>query len=223
MSSRRLPSATSHPKQLVKPGPWLIDWRDGNTTHRIEIRGVLTIGRDDTASIRVSDPYVSRRHCTVSVVNGRPLVDAGGSLNRVRVRGSDFSQVALDEGDVFVLGKTSFRVHRGGDERTTILLRDTSPRLLLRQSTRELFDHESTLIAKFSLSEYAAFECTASSFPNAASYDDIAQAVWQGLGYDPYQIHRLMQRIRQRLGNTSHVLANVRGTGYRLTEPIGRL
>jgi len=207
----------------VSSDPWFVDWRDVTATHRMEINGVLTIGRGRDASIRVADPYVSRLHCAITVVNGYPLVDAGGSLNRVRVRGEDFSRVALDEGDVFILGKTSFREHRGGDEHTTILLKDTNARFALRRSTRELLDHEATLIAKLSVSEYAAFERVASSFPDAASYDDIAQAVWRGLGYDPYQIHRLMQRIRQRLGNNSYLLANVRGAGYRVTEPVGRL
>lgn len=203
--------------------PWSIEWTEAGSTRRFELRGVLAIGRAEGIAIRVADPYISRQHCVISLVDGRPVVDATGSLNRIRVAGDDFSTVTLSEGDVFVLGKTAFRVGRAAADTTTLILRTPTARLLLRRSTRELLDHEGTLIAQFSVAEFAAFEATAARYPDAASHAEVAQAVWGSLGYDQYQIHRLMQRVRQRLGDAGDLLENVRGAGYRLGAAVEAL
>lgn len=202
---------------------WCVEWSEAGWTKRALIADALTIGRSDDASIRVNDPYVSRRHCTIRLVDGTPVAEAAESLNRIRVAGEDFASVKLGEGDVFVLGRTAFIVRRVHGDETTQLLRDEGKRFHLRASTRELLDHEGTLIAQFSASEFAALDATVRRYPDAASHSDIARAVWGELGYDPYQIHRLMQRVRQRLGNASHLLENVRGAGYRLSAPIETL
>ena len=76
------------------------------------------------------------------------------------------------------------------------------------------------VVARFAPAEFAAVELLASLEPEAASHGDLGRVIWGGIGFDQYQIHRLMQRIRQRLGSEAGLLENVRGAGYRLTAPI---
>jgi DNA-binding response OmpR family regulator len=76
------------------------------------------------------------------------------------------------------------------------------------------------LIAQFSTSEAAALVVIASQFPDAADHARIARAIWGEPDYPRYLIHRLVQRLRDRMGDYGHLIENVRGAGYRLRGPI---
>jgi two-component system phosphate regulon response regulator PhoB len=105
-------------------------------------------------------------------------------------------------------------------EDTTLHLSRTTPTLTLRRSTRELLSEDGTLIAQFSTSEAAALVVIASQFPDAADHARIARAIWGEPDYPRYLIHRLVQRLRDRMGDYGHLIENVRGAGYRLRGPI---
>ena len=127
---------------------------------------------------------------------------------------------SLDSGDLCMVGNTTLRVvgTEAADTQETLRLagRPSAPMLLLRASTRELVDPEGTLVAQFSTAEFLAFQKLAQRHPDAANHQELGAAVWGGLGFDQYQLHRLMQRLRQRLGESGGILENVRGAGYRL-------
>lgn len=200
---------------------WWLEWHAGGQTRRVPLDRPLRIGRAAGADIVLDDPYASREHCTIDVVDGRPLVDARGSLNHVRIAGTDTEIASLEDGGVFLVGQTTLRVERVlRDDRSTLIYLPDVVTLTLRRSTRELVDHEGTLVARFSTSEEAIVETLAARYPDAARHDELAAAVWGDLGYDQYLIHRLLQRVRGRLGDRADLLENVRGAGYRLRAPI---
>lgn len=202
---------------------WWVEWREGSALERIPLDGVVTIGRAAGCDIVLDDPYVSRLHCTVAIVDGRAFVDARSALNPVVAGGREVATASLGHGGVFSVGRTSFRLWHAveaGEETLKLAPERMTPALVLRSSTRELVDYEGTLIAQFSASEYLAFAELARRFPDAANHHQLGLAVWGGDGFDQYQLHRLLQRIRQRLGDAGSLLENVRGAGYRLRAAV---
>jgi hypothetical protein len=169
----------------------------------------------------LDDPYASREHCTLTLVDGSPLVDARGSLNRVRIGSRAVETSRLSAGSSFMVGETLIFVHPGGSNGDTTWIMRGDPTLLsLRRSTRELADVDGRILARFSTSEFAAFACLVDCHPDAADHARIGRAVWGGYPFDQYQIHRLLQRIRQRLGDRGELIENVRGAGYRITQRV---
>lgn len=199
---------------------WWVEWRQGRDICRLPVRGRLSIGRSRECDVVLDDPYVSRVHCTLQIEDGHALLDARTALNLIRVRGTDVAAASLDSGDLCMVGNTTLRVvgAEAADTQETLRLagRPSAPMLLLRASTRELVDPEGTLVAQFSTAEFLAFQKLAQRHPDAANHQELGAAVWGGLGFDQYQLHRLMQRLRQRLGESGGILENVRGAGYRL-------
>jgi DNA-binding response OmpR family regulator len=142
------------------------------------------------------------------------------SRNHVWIGGRNVEGGSLKAGEPFLVGGTAFKLVRGAGDDTTLVLRRSREQLVLHRSTRELVDMAGVVIARFSPDEFAAVELLASVEPEAASHADLGRAIWEGIGFDQYQIHRLMQRVRQRLGDHAGLLENVRGAGYRLTAPV---
>jgi DNA-binding winged helix-turn-helix (wHTH) protein len=92
--------------------------------------------------------------------------------------------------------------------------------LTYRRSTRELSSPDGTLIAQLAPAEGAILEAIANRYPDAADHAAISRAIWGEPDHERYLIHRLVQRLRERLGVFSDLIENVRGAGYRLTGPL---
>jgi DNA-binding winged helix-turn-helix (wHTH) protein len=183
----------------------------------------MIIGRRADCDIVIDDPYASRRHCTLEVQDAQVLVDARGALNQVTVRGRLVDAAYLRDGQSFTVGDTQFRVRRTGllaDDRTLKRERSPAEGLILRLSTREITEPDGTLLARLSEAECRILAVLARRHPDAASHEELAEAVWEGRGYDRYLIHRLVQRVRQRLGAEAGGIESVRGSGYRVKNPI---
>jgi hypothetical protein len=209
-------------------GGWYLQWRQAAGEKRLPIGGGpngiagLTIGRSPECDVVLDDPYVSRLHCTVRIDGGSVVLDAGQARNPLRVDGRETAFFLVTRSpQAFEVGKTAFQVISIAptlSETTLVLTRTTH--LGLRGSTRELFERPGGVVAQFSASEYAAFAAIVRKYPGAANHREVGQAVWGDVGYDQYQIHRLMQRIRQRIGTYAEFLENVRGEGYRFHLPV---
>lgn len=209
----------------IGAGPWFLQWRQGGAEERVALEDVLTIGRSPVCDIVLDDPYVSRLHCTLRLDGGAVVLDASQARNPLRVDGKETATERITRGPVtFEVGKTVFQLvtlAAGGSETTLTMTRHTA--LALRHSTRELMERDGAVVAQFPASEFAAFAAITKRFPDAASHLEVGRAVWGEMGYDQYQIHRLMQRIRQRLGPLAEFLENVRGEGYRFHLPVEHL
>lgn len=73
----------------------------------------LVIGRDKGNGISLRDPLVSRRHCQVSVQDGKVRLCDLSSRNATIVNGSVVSEVILKSGDEITIGNTVFLVSEG--------------------------------------------------------------------------------------------------------------
>lgn len=76
----------------------------------------ITIGRDGTNGIAVTDPSVSRKHCQLSWRGGRLLVTDLESRNGTVVNGEVIREQFLEHGDQIVTGDSSFLLLLGEEE-----------------------------------------------------------------------------------------------------------
>ncbi|HTA50889.1 MAG TPA: FHA domain-containing protein, partial [Verrucomicrobiae bacterium] len=90
-----------HPRLLAVSGP-LKD----STIPLSE--GEITIGREASNGIAISDPSVSRKHCLLSGQGGRFLVRDLDSRNGTLVNGAGVEQQWLQHGDEIATGDSSF-------------------------------------------------------------------------------------------------------------------
>ena len=73
--------------------------------------GINLLGRDQSCDIFVPDPHISRKHISIDVVGDDTLtvIDLG-STNGMVVNGKRAPSAILSEGDVFIVGQTTFTV-----------------------------------------------------------------------------------------------------------------
>src|SRR5438132_251390 len=73
----------------------------------------ITIGRGDTADLRIADPTVSRAHCIVECSRGKAVLKDNGSSGGTRVNGKSISTHTLQPGDIIAVGDTRLRFQSG--------------------------------------------------------------------------------------------------------------
>jgi hypothetical protein len=77
------------------------------------LREALSIGRGETATIRIDDPSVSREHAVISSHDSRWWIADRGSRNGTRINGTELPALAehpLRDGDRITIGSECLRV-----------------------------------------------------------------------------------------------------------------
>jgi pSer/pThr/pTyr-binding forkhead associated (FHA) protein len=69
----------------------------------------VTIGRDPKADLQLCDCYVSRQHCEIDELNGKPLVRDLNSENGTFVNGETVQEAVVSPDDRITVGQTNFR------------------------------------------------------------------------------------------------------------------
>jgi pSer/pThr/pTyr-binding forkhead associated (FHA) protein len=69
----------------------------------------VTIGRDPSCDLRLTDQYVSRKHCQIVFRGDHFTVIDLGSLNKTVVKGKEYLQKNLMTGNLINLGETQLR------------------------------------------------------------------------------------------------------------------
>ena len=75
----------------------------------IPLRETTTIGRDENNNIVLPDPTISRNHARIIFENGNWAVEDLGSANGIVVRDMRLEKAILSPGDIYSIGRTSFR------------------------------------------------------------------------------------------------------------------
>ena len=79
----------------------------------IVVHGPVIVGRSPSADIVVGASYVSARHARFSLMGQNLFVEDLGSTNGTTVNGQSITDpVALNDGDVVMVGDVSIRVRR---------------------------------------------------------------------------------------------------------------
>lgn len=80
----------------------------------IVVRGPIIVGRSPSADIVIGASYVSARHARFSLMGQNLFVEDLGSTNGTTVNDQEItSPVALNDGDVVMVGDVAIRVRRG--------------------------------------------------------------------------------------------------------------
>ncbi|HEX7506264.1 MAG TPA: sigma 54-interacting transcriptional regulator [Polyangia bacterium] len=90
---------------------------EGFTAIALPPKGVLQIGRDAQADIRINDSLASRAHCRLQVDGGTVEIEDLGSANGTLLRNHALRphvRVALDQGDAVSIGATVLMLRSGG-------------------------------------------------------------------------------------------------------------
>lgn len=74
------------------------------------VEGTLQVGRSDESGIFLVDPSVSRKHATIEMDGGVPVVRDLGSTNGTFLNGERVTTHELAAGDLVAFGKTELRV-----------------------------------------------------------------------------------------------------------------
>jgi hypothetical protein len=201
---------------------WFVEWQVAGIRRVLELTGRLTVGRSKGMDVVVDDPYVSREHCVLEIDgSGSVRVDATCGSNVVTVDGRDLKLAVMRGTSSFSIGRTLIQLRQGGGaEDSTLHMSQARPTLTFRRSTRELFAPDGTLVAQLAPLEGSALETIAARFPDAADHVTLSLALWGEPDHERYLIHRMVQRLRDRLGDYGDLIENVRGAGYRLKGPI---
>ncbi|MBS1149386.1 MAG: Sigma-54 dependent transcriptional regulator [Myxococcaceae bacterium] len=111
MSRSQLPTERLQSKPpSSRPNRWrlVVISEEGSSSHALPKTGSVTLGRDDTAEIRLDDISASRRHAALHLGEQVTIQDLGGANGTV-VRGRKLEpneSVTLSPGDTIELGKT---------------------------------------------------------------------------------------------------------------------
>ena len=98
----------------------VISGPDQGRTFSLEEGQTLVIGRGETASARLNDPFASRSHCRVEVDGGKFRLADAGSRSGTLVGGQPTTKCDLKPGDLIRIGNTElrFRLEGAADETT---------------------------------------------------------------------------------------------------------
>ena len=115
---------------------------------RLPVVGEITVGRDDSADVAVSDPLMSRKHARFTAVQSGGLrVEDLGSSNGTAVDGETAQGVVdLAQGSIVTCGTTQFEV-RLGTERRAAATRRTEGTIGFSRPPRVVPDPGSTRFA----------------------------------------------------------------------------
>ena len=80
----------------------------------------MTIGREDVCNIKLSDEYVSKKHCQIVFRGGHFTAIDLGSLNKTKVNDHIYVQKNLKNDDILTLGKTKLRFNWEEQDEKTI-------------------------------------------------------------------------------------------------------
>lgn len=133
-----------------------------------------TIGRGREASISLTHPLVSRKHCEIVTCQGRVLVRDLESLNGTFVGSERVNEAILHPGDLLTVGTVTFRAVYQETEKANTEPGDSDPSELSdepMQGTASLANPIQDTLRVDSPQESPAAHSPPSDTPHAAEYD----------------------------------------------------
>ena len=96
-------------RQSNKRTPWLLVSMDKDEPMQIPLHeGTMTIGRSESAHIRLDGEYVSRIHARIVCRSGKIVIEDAGSKNGFKINSVAVTRHDLNHGDVITIGKRHF-------------------------------------------------------------------------------------------------------------------
>jgi len=180
------------------------------------------IGRSQDCDLVLDYPYISRRHTRIERQRDDYTAVDFGSTNGTHVNGRRINEVqVLTPGDEIVLGEISitFLVSVPGESATTFF-RPTASESPIRcdSSSWRVWISGEQADLHLSLQEFELLSLLTSRYGTVCTRDELATAIWGKGNYEYNMLHRLVHRLKEKLGpENGALIASVPGRGYKIS------
>lgn len=185
------------------------------------VRPVTTIGRRADCDLVLDYDHVSRLHARVERTGDGYVVVDCQSTNGTFVNGRRIGDMQLlASGDRIAIGDISitFFDAAAGDEATTLFrpISSDSP-VRCDSATWEVWIGDERVDTRLSLQEFELLSLLASRYGKVCTRDELGTAIWGRGNYDYNMLHRLILRLKRKLGPAHEgLIKSVTGVGYRI-------
>ncbi len=190
---------------------------------------MVTLGRDAGCDLVLDYPYVSRTHARVERTReGYVLVDSGSTngseVNGRRVNGMQL----LAPGDVIKIGDLAITFQDADRaQESTVVFRTAPDDCPIRcdSSTWQVWINDELSDVKLSLQEFELLSLLTSRYGRVCTREELGTAIWGRGNYDLNMLHRLVHRLKQKLGpELQGGIVSVPKRGYKveITQPLAR-
>jgi DNA-binding winged helix-turn-helix (wHTH) protein len=185
---------------------------------------VLTIGREPTCEIVLTEREISRQHVQVKMEDSLYYLEDldsknGTWINHTQIKG----RYELHSGDEINLGKVVTFVYYNLQETATgPMILTENGRIRLNRETRRVFVGEREINPPLSLPQYRLLELLLDAQGRICTRDEVVKTVWpdaQNEGISEHAIDALVRRLRDRITELEmghQFVVTVRGHGFRL-------
>ena len=178
--------------------------------------GVVTIGRSPECTLVLDFNYISRVHARVEHADSGYVVTDTGSTNGTFLNGERIvAPRRLASGDYIAIADVSITFLESDVEEVsrTLPMPDDCP-VRCDPLTREVWVDDLKMDRRLSVQEFALILILSNRYGSVCSRDELAMAIWGAGNYDYNMLHRLVHRLKQKLGDQHDVVRTVPGVGY---------
>ncbi|HUF54905.1 MAG TPA: FHA domain-containing protein [Dehalococcoidia bacterium] len=190
------------------------------------ITGVETIiGRAEDCEIVLDYASVSRQHARVErdEADNYTLVDCGSTngtfLNGRRLAASH----RLNNGDQFTIGNVNVRFVDGTGANAVSTVRGgpkKSQPIWCDPESWTVWLNEKPVEFKLSAQEFQILDLLTGRYGQVCGRDQLGDAIWGRGNYDINMLHRLVHRLKEKLGDEyAPWVVSVPGVGYKIEQP----
>ena len=185
---------------------------------------VTTLGRSSACDLVLDYNYVSRQHARLEKTKDGYLIEDGGSTNGTFVNGRRISgQQMLASGDQIDIGELSLTFYDASAKDTAATLFRPMPSdspIRCDSASWEVWVDDRKVDARLSLQEFELLSLLTSRYGRLCTREELGTAIWGRGNYDLNMLHRLVHRLKQKLGQELDVMVvSVAGKGYKLQAP----
>ena len=179
----------------------------------------LSIGRSPNCDVVLDLSYVSRVHARIERGGGGEwMLRDAGSTNGTFVNGRRLTgDHVLNSGDHISVADVSltFLTSSATDATRTVPIPEDCP-VRCDTTTREVWVNGEKITSKLSTQEFELLLLLSSQFRRVCPRDELAMAIWGEGNYEYNMLHRLVHRLKRKLGRHHGIVQSVAGVGYAL-------
>ncbi len=192
----------------------------------------LTVGRDSSCDIVISDRQISRQHARFTPRLDGVYVEDMGSRNGTHYNGKRIeTSVLLEDGDMIQVSLAQQFLYLSSDATMPLELSDVSAmplyqgRLRMEKRSRRVWVGDLEIVPPLSVAQFRMLDLLYERDGRVVSRQDLIEQVWgeeQAYEVSNQALDALVRRLRDRLAelDSDHMyIVTVRGHGLRLENP----
>jgi DNA-binding response OmpR family regulator len=184
---------------------------------------VVTMGRAPECDLVLDYSYISRVHARIEQTREQYLLVDAGSTNGTFINGRRVQEMqVLESGDQIAMGDIaiSFVLLPKGQATTTFFRpADSGSPIRCDSASWQVWIGERLVEQRLSLQEFELLSLLSSRFGRVFTRDELGIAIWGRNNYDFNMLHRLVHRLKRKLGDDGSLIDSVAGKGYKLRGP----